>query len=68
VRIGQRLTPNGHLVEECRSGLQKYLRQGGEDMAMYCAAEICFHRGGEDGSGYTHVRACPPGWLGKSCV
>lgn len=52
-RIMFRKTPNGHCVEECRSALQKSIRVGDEDLAMYCTAEICLHEGGEDGSGYT---------------
>lgn len=51
----RRLTPNGHRVEECRSVLQKAIRRGDEDLAMYVAVEICLHDGGEDGSGYSLV-------------
>ena len=50
-----RPTPNGHQVDEVASGLQWFIRQGDYDNALYCAAEIVHHIGGEDHSGYTFI-------------
>lgn len=53
--ILRRPTPNGHRVEEVASGLQWFIRQGDFGNAMYCATEILYHIGGEDGSAYTFL-------------
>lgn len=45
-----RSTLNEHALDGCLSALPKAIRQRNEDLAMYCTAENCLHKRGEDGS------------------